>query len=134
MCWYKKGLYFKCLKCSKCCGGFPGYVWINDKEIEKIANFLNLSKSNFLKKYTRQINGFISLKENLINYDCCFLKDKKCIIYEVRPTQCKEFPFWKNNLKSFFSWQSLKDYCPGIDNKKGKFFSFEEIQKKLIHN
>lgn len=132
MYWYKKGLYFKCLKCSKCCSGFPGYVWVSSKEIEKISNFLKTSKKDFLKKYTRQISGLISLKEHPITYDCCFLKNKKCIIYEARPKQCERFPFWQSNLKDLKSWQSLKEYCPGIDNKEGKLFSFEEIQKKCI--
>jgi len=129
--WYKKGLHFKCLKCSKCCCGFPGYVWINEDEIEKISKFLKISKKPFLKKYTRYVSGLISLKENLINYDCCFLKNKKCIIYEVRPKQCKTFPFWENNLKDLNSWQALKKYCPGIESKEAVFFSFEDIQKKL---
>ena len=77
MTWYKKGLYFKCLKCGRCCSRFPGYVWITEKEIEEIAKFLNISKKDFIEKYTRQVNNKISLKENLINFDCCFLKDKK---------------------------------------------------------
>ena len=129
MCWYKKGLYFKCLKCSSCCSGFPGYVWITNDEIEKTSLFLKISKKDFIKKYTRQIKGQISLKENLINFDCCFLKDKKCLIYETRPKQCRSFPWWENNLKDLESWQSLKDSCPGIDNKEGSLFSLEEIQK-----
>jgi uncharacterized protein len=131
MCWYKEGLYFKCLQCCGCCGGFPGYVWINDEETEKIYKFLKISKENFLKTYTRKVFDLISLKENMINYDCCFLKNKKCAIYEVRPSQCKSFPFWENNLKNLKSWEDLKKQCPGIDNKDGDFFSLENIQKKI---
>ncbi len=130
MCWYKEGLNFKCLQCSRCCSGFEGYVWINEEEIEKIYKFLKISKEDFLKKYTRQISDLISLKENLVNYDCCFLKNKQCMIYEVRPKQCKSFPFWHCNLKDFKSWQDLKKDCPGIDNKDD-FFSLEDIQKNL---
>lgn len=130
MCWYKEGLYFKCTQCSGCCTGFPGYVWIEDEEIEKMYKFLKISKEEFLKTYTRKVYGKISLKENFINYDCCFLKNKKCMIYEVRPKQCQNFPFWENNLKNSNSWNALKEFCPGVNNKDGDFFSYEEIQKK----
>ena len=128
--WYKKGLKFKCLKCSKCCSGSPGYVWITQKDIESISSFLKITKKTFLDKYTRYISGRISLKENLFNFDCCFLKDKKCLIYRIRPKQFKQFPWWKDNLNSLQSWQSLKKQCPGIDNPEGKLFTFKEIQKK----
>ena len=132
MTWYQKGLYFKCLKgCANCCTGAPGYVWLDDSEIEKISEHLKLSKKDFLKKYTRQIGKKISLIEDFKNYDCCFLKDKKCQIYDARPEQCKTYPFWKSNLKSSKNWQDEKSYCPGIDKKDGKLFSLDEINKKI---
>ena len=133
MVWYKKGLRFKCLQCSKCCTGFPGYVRVNEEEIENISEFLKMQKEDFLKKYTRRVfTNMISLKENLPNYDCCFLKNNSCMIYEVRPMQCKSFPFWEKSLKDQKSWNALKAVCPGVDNKDGDFFSLEEIKKKLI--
>jgi hypothetical protein len=130
--WYKNGLYFKCKKnCDNCCSKSPGYVWISNEEQKKIASFLKISLNEFLKKYTRNVNGRVSLLENLINFDCVFLKDKKCSIYDARPIQCKTFPFWKGNLLSKKSWDSLKEDCPGIDDKSGKLFSENEIQKIL---
>ncbi len=35
--WYKDGLRFKCTQCGDCCTGAPGYVWVNQAEIEGIA-------------------------------------------------------------------------------------------------
>ena len=132
MVWYKKGLRFKCLKnCSNCCTGSPGYVYLTQKEIQNISGFLKISKKNFLIKYTRQVRNKISLKENYKNFDCCFLKDKSCLIYSVRPRQCKTFPWWKSNLISIETWQALKKYCPGLDHIDGKLYSFEEIQENL---
>lgn len=130
MTWYKEGLYFKCSQCSNCCSGFPGFVWISQEEIEQIHKFLKISKNDFLKNYTRQVYGKISLIEDPINYDCCFLKNKKCTIYPIRPHQCKSYPFWESNLSDKKSWQGLKKQCPGID--QGDFFSLEDIQKKII--
>jgi len=133
MSWYKDGLYFKCIDgCAKCCTGVPGYVWITDKEIQKICNFLKMPKSAFLKKYTRNVRGKISLTENFHNFDCCFLKNKKCEIYDFRPSQCEKFPWWRCNVETKKAWEDLKEYCPGIDDQNGKLYSFDEIQKKLI--
>ena len=129
MCWYKKGLKFKCYNCSSCCTGFPGYVWVDEKEIEQMAAFLKISKEDFIKKYTRKAMGLVSLKEDPKNYDCVFLKDKKCTIYEKRPKQCRIFPFWKKALQSKKNWEELKEMCPGIDDKAGRLYNFEEIEK-----
>lgn len=129
--WYKKGIFFKCKKCCNCCTGFPGYVWLNKKEIENIHKFLKISKEEFLKKYTRHIFTKISLKEILPSYDCIFLKDKKCQIYEVRPKQCRTYPFWPQNLKSKQAWKDLVEKnCPGTLEKKQKY-TFEEIEEIL---
>ena len=87
--WFKNGLYFKCQQCSDCCTGAPGYVWLTEKDIQNIIKFLNIEEKDFLKKYTRHVRGQISLKELFPNYDCIFLKDRKCQIYQARPMQCK---------------------------------------------
>lgn len=128
--WYEKGLFFKCKNCGKCCYGFPGYVWISEKDIENISKFLKISKFLFLQKYTRKIGEKISLKElKGPNFECIFLKDKKCQIYSVRPYQCKSYPFWRENLKSkkHFEEYVLKN-CKGAHDKSFKY-SFEEIEK-----
>ena len=133
MCWYKDGLKFKCKKCSNCCTGYPGYVFLEKREIDILYKFLKISKKDFLRKYTRFVKGKISLKENFKNYDCCFLKDKKCTIYDVRPMQCKKYPWWKDNLRSKEAWDSLQKDCPGINNQESlRKFSKEEIQKEIF--
>jgi len=132
MTWYKKGLYFKCLNgCAKCCTGSPGYVWLTEDDIERISKHLKISKTDFLKKYTRQVKGKISLTENFKNFDCCFLIDKKCQIYSIRPNQCKTYPFWDSSVRSSNSWEAEKNHCPGIDDKTGKLFTLEEINEKI---
>ncbi|MCE2982288.1 MAG: YkgJ family cysteine cluster protein [Parachlamydia sp.] len=112
--WYAEGLSFKCTGCGACCTGSPGYVWVNEEEIEAIAAHLNLSVDEFSKKYLRQINGRFSLIEHPKTYDCVFLKEKKCQIYPVRPTQCGTFPWWPPYLKSKESWNNLAAACEGI--------------------
>lgn len=114
--WYKDGLSFNCTGCGKCCTGFPGFVWVNEAEIHAMANFLKLTNDDFSKKYLRLIDGKLSLKEILPNYDCVFLDNNKCTIYPVRPTQCKTYPWWPQNLQSPSNWENEKKYCEGIDS------------------
>ena len=115
--WYKDGLRFECTGCGKCCTGSPGYVWIEEEEIEEISSYLNISKEHFLKTYTRQIGQRYSLLEDASNYDCIFLKDKKlCTIYKARPKQCRTYPFWPAILKSEKSWSDEATRCEGIND------------------
>lgn len=128
--WYSNGLSFSCTECGKCCTGAPGYVWITEQEIIKAAEFLNLSIEQFTNQYLRVVEGRISLKENSQNFDCIFLKEKKCHIYPVRPKQCRTFPWWKRNLESQEAWNEAALFCEGINNSSEKV-SFEKIEEQL---
>lgn len=112
--WYINGLRFECTGCGECCTGAPGYVWVDEEEIAAMADFLNIPVEEFSLQYLRKINGRISLKELPKSYDCVFLKNKKCQIYAARPTQCKTFPWWPQNLKSENEWLDAAQYCEGI--------------------
>lgn len=112
--WYAEGLPFECTGCGQCCTGAPGYVWVNEKEIQAIAEFLNLTEEEFFQQYLRHVKGRLSLIELSQTYDCIFLKDRKCQIYSVRPTQCRTFPWWPRNLKSEKEWQEAARFCEGI--------------------
>ncbi|TVL98769.1 MAG: hypothetical protein CV087_20495 [Candidatus Brocadia sp. WS118] len=125
--WYKKGLRFECQRCGRCCRGEPGVVWVNKKEIGKISSFLGIAKNVFAKHYLRSINDRFSLLE-YGNGDC-IMYDNGCKIYNVRPCQCRTFPFWKPNLENRSEWEKLKNTCPGVD--KGKLHTMKEIEDNL---
>lgn len=131
--WYAEGLRFKCTECGMCCTGSPGYVWVTKEEIDQIATFLNLTVDRVMKTYIRQKdNRYALIEKRSQNFDCIFLKDKKCSIYKVRPKQCRTFPWWIQNLKSQEAWSNAGTFCEGI-NDKAPLIQFEEIQKNL-HN
>lgn len=96
-----------------------------------MAEKLNLPMEEFLKKYTRRIGNRISLKEHSKTYDCVFLKGKRCEVYEVRPKQCRTFPWWSENLKTPEHWKETAARCEGIDHADAPLISLEEIQKHL---
>lgn len=129
--WYRDGLKFKCTECGKCCTGKPGYVWVTEEEIEKIAQFLNIPLKKVMHTYIRQKNNRYALIEKPSqNHDCVFLKDRKCQIYGVRPGQCRTFPWWIQNLKSPESWAEAAKECEGINND-APLIGYEEIEKNL---
>jgi uncharacterized protein len=128
--WYKEGLKFKCTGCGKCCTGSPGVVFVNKTEIEKMASFLKINFKDFTKRYIRTVNGHLALVELRPNYDCIFLKDNQCSIYEARPNQCRTFPWWAQNVKSEENWKEAALYCEGI-NQDASIVPFETIQEQL---
>ena len=105
-----------CESCEgKCCSGESGYIWVNIEEMENIAKFLQISFDEFTFKYIKKVRYKYSLieKRDGENYECIFFdsKSKKCTIYEVRPKQCRTFPFWDNFKKNI---DEVVKECPGI--------------------
>ncbi len=129
--WYQNGLRFKCTGCGKCCTGSPGYVWLSKEEMQAIANHLNITIERFMRTYIRQKEGRYSLIEKpSLNFDCVFLKGTRCSIYEVRPQQCRTYPWWIGNLKSKECWEEAAKICEGI-TEDAPLVSLEEIEKNL---
>ena len=128
--WYHRGLDFKCTECGKCCTGSPGHTWVSEDEIVALAAYLKLSSDEFGKKYLRKVGSRYSLLENPVNYDCVFLKDNKCRVYPARPTQCRTYPWWLQNLTSEEAWQKAASNCEGIQ-KGGETVPCEKIEEAL---
>jgi len=127
--WWDDGLYFSCLGCGKCCGGEPGFIWLDLKEAQKIAEFLGIEAPFFLATYTHKKLGRISIKEKE-NGDCQFLAWGKCEIYPVRPLQCRLYPFWPSILSSPRGWSWEGRRCPGIG--QGRFYPAKIIDRMLV--
>jgi len=126
--WYREGLRFSCLACGACCTGGPGYVWVSDEEIERIAAFLGLERAVFRRRYLVLGYRGYSLREKA-GYDCVFLDGGRCTIYPVRPRQCRSFPFWPETLRSRADWERFARDCPGMNH--GRLYSLEEIREVL---
>lgn len=133
--WYRDGLSFSCTQCGNCCTGGPGYVWISQEEIARMAQYLEISTQELLEKYCRKLGERISLQERRTaegNYDCIFLEEEPgtrkriCTVYPVRPLQCRTWPFWDGNLASKENWDRAGRRCPGMD--RGKKYSLKQIE------
>ena len=132
--WYKDGLKFQCTGCGACCTGSPGYVFLTPEDEDNIAKELNISLQDFQKKYTRLFMGRRSLIEDQKNYDCVFLKNNKCSLYQSRPKQCRTYPFWSGIIQKKDHWEEEKQYCEGIDHPESKHYSKNKIEEILMEN
>ncbi len=130
--WFEAGLRFKCTGCGKCCTGTPGYVFLSETDIMRLSNHFALSKEAFLQKYSRYVDGGYALLEEPISYDCVFLKDKRCSVYEARPTQCRTFPWWIQHLREPKDWETAAMRCEGINHPDAPVVPSLTIQEECL--
>ena len=127
--WFHAGLRFTCTQCGKCCTGAPGFVWVTDDEIDRLAAARGMKRSEFAAVYTYKTRGKVSLRERA-NGDCVFYDDAKgCTVYPVRPTQCRTWPFWASNLTTPEQWEETEAVCPG--SGEGDLIPVEEILRRV---
>ncbi len=130
--WYAAGLHFECQKCGACCAGpDEGYIWITNTEIKLVADFLKISVGDLRKKYLKRSGLRTTIIEQPATKDCIFLRDidgrKQCIIYPVRPSQCRSWPFWQDNIACPDNWNRTAQKCPGIN--RGRLYEQQEIKR-----
>jgi len=127
--WFENGLRFQCTECGDCCTGAPGYVWVNTAEIEALANKLAMTVPDFEEKYVRVV-GVRKTLEEYPNGDCVFFDGatRKCTVYELRPRQCRTWPFWHSNIRTAEAWERTCEVCPG--SGKGNLVTAEEILER----
>ena len=125
--WYHTGLRFECTQCGACCSGEPGYVWVEEEEINAMAQSMELSVDQFESQFIRRVGTQKSLRE-YPDGDCILLDPEKrtCMVYEGRPIQCRTWPFWDSTIETKKAWKETCQECPGAGN--GKLYSFDEIE------
>lgn len=83
-----------CSNCGSCCRFGSGFVL--PAEISKIAEYLNISRDEFKKKYideevlfNKKIYKFKAISRKKPYGPCTFLKNNNCEIHDVKPLHCK---------------------------------------------
>ncbi len=125
--WYAPGLRFECTACGKCCvnHGEFSYVYSSREEREALARHLGLSLADFEARYCEAVPGGVSFRS--AGDACIFLKGRRCSVYELRPSQCRSFPFWPELLADEDTWRrDVASFCPGVG--QGKLHGVEEIR------
>lgn len=81
-----------------------------------------MSLYDFNMNYTHPFNGRVILKNSGSDQACIFLKDNQCSIHPLRPTQCRDFPFWDDLFKDKKVYYSFKKDCDML-----RSLSYEEF-------
>lgn len=96
-----------------------------------------MSREDFSLKFIRTLeDGKLALKNNETDTACIFLENKKCSVYEARPTQCRTFPFWPHQVHSPSDWAQAARECEGIavDSKENLVATDEIVEEMLIQS
>jgi Fe-S-cluster containining protein len=99
-----------CLKCANCCKNYSPRFKTPD--IKRISKHLGMRESEFIDKYLRiDEDGDYVVKSS----PCPFLgADNFCSVYEVRPSDCRRFPYTDEDV--IFKRQELtlknSSFCP----------------------
>jgi hypothetical protein len=125
--WYDGGLRFECTMCGACCTGAPGYILYTRADAAAIAARLGITPEAFERDYTQDLGMTIAGRTRSFRevrtehgHDCVFLDRAStpgkavCSIHDLRPTQCRTFPFWPEHLVSPREWQRASRACEGI--------------------
>lgn len=98
--------------CINCCTQ-SGHVFVTEDDIDRIARHLGLERANFEKRYVYR--GKWGARLTIPKpHSCHFLLEGGCSIHEVKPLQCRLFPFWPEHVPNRAAWKGLRRYCPGI--------------------
>ena len=105
---------YDCCKCNNCCRAYS--VVLNDADIEAISRYLGQSKRDFIKENLEK-SDFDENEYKINKQPCIFLcDDGKCSIQDVKPAECKGFPFTDrpDRLGSMFSIIDFAEECPVV--------------------
>jgi hypothetical protein len=112
-----------CLSCANCCKKMT--PTFSTKDIKRISAHFNQTPDEFTQKWLKKDSN-----KDMVNkkQPCQFLnlKDNKCSIYEIRPSDCATFPhLTKRNWKLYAHVHKQNiDYCPA---------TFKMVEKMVSH-
>jgi Fe-S-cluster containining protein len=129
---FADGLKFQCQGSGKCCvsRGQYGFVYMTLQDRREMASVLGLTTAAFTRQYCEKTDGVWHLRSSDQGPDCLFLNEKKqCEVYEGRPTQCRTWPFWPENLSPRAWNKNVTKFCPGVG--KGSMVSAKVIATQV---
>ncbi len=129
---WKEKLRFECQGSGKCCTsrGSYGYVYLTIEDRRRMSRVMKMDTAAFTRKHCDQTEGYFHLK--IVEGDCAFLEEKKCGVYYGRPTQCRTWPFWPENMNAKAWNRDVVGYCPGAG--KGKLHTAKFIENAIIQD
>ncbi len=106
-----------CRQCANCCR--VATARLIERDVTKLAKSMRISETQFIREYTEE-----SAEEGLIlkrgEHGCVFLNGNDCLVYEVRPASCEDFPHLVRGSGSvtakMWDFKDRACYCPIVYN------------------
>ncbi|MCL2286609.1 MAG: YkgJ family cysteine cluster protein [Firmicutes bacterium] len=126
---------YDCCKCANCCQAYA--ATLNESDVDAISEYIGQDKNDFIAKYLKK-SEYDTSSYTIKPEPCIFLcdpgnshydelsakiapgslptHDGKCMIYDVRPAECKGFPFTDRpeRLWHLLGVISFADVCPVV--------------------
>jgi Fe-S-cluster containining protein len=101
-----------CTTCGNCCSCLKPRV--EEDDIEILARLEKISSEEYTASYCEEDFGDVYLKD----MPCRYADEKKCSIYENRPTQCCDFPYTDKDgfISRLLGMISFYEVCPIVFN------------------
>ncbi|MFC1478382.1 YkgJ family cysteine cluster protein [Candidatus Margulisiibacteriota bacterium] len=105
---------FNCKQCGHCCNR-EGLVFLTTEDLHNLMEFFAMDYESFKQKYLSTFQRRLILKEHSEG-GCIFAHtaNHKCPVYEVRPEQCRTYPFWPEAKMNKDWYKNESRECPGI--------------------
>lgn len=128
----ERGLRFECTQCGECCWtrGAYSHVYLTTGDLENLAKATGTTVKEARERFTfRDENGWTEL--DFSGGRCVMLNadTNLCTIYDLRPTQCRTFPFWPEMIRRGAWTAEAKRICEGVG--QGRVVPKEEAAKRL---
>jgi Fe-S-cluster containining protein len=111
---FPKGVRWSCKRCGMCCGDTRGRerrILATEYEVDLISEFTGLKADAFSRPTGK---GLYTHAIKKVNGVCIFLRDRSCLIYEVRPLVCVFYPFSMGLKDGRLRFELTRERCPGI--------------------
>jgi hypothetical protein len=119
---------FQCQQCGDCCKGYGG-TYVTESDINKIADYINVTPEKFIKQYCVLSGKKFVLAQASTGY--CIFWNKICTIHPVKPKMCRAWPYIESVLVDPDNWAIMGNSCQGINTHAPMAKVKQRIKEKL---
>jgi hypothetical protein len=99
--------------CIRCCEQ-KGFVYVTREDIARLAEHLGITRAEFKRRYLCGTAPLLRFRKQR-QKQCPFLLSDGCSVHEVKPLQCRSFPYWPELLDKASERREAAAFCPGMN-------------------